>query len=74
MRSFAIFIASMKSLRCSAYSMVHLDFVRLLRRKAMTNHVIAESIEMIWRGQHSYREVFPTASHAVDHDDRFPIF
>src|SRR5260370_7517265 len=49
------------------------DFVRLLG-KAMTNHVIAVSIEMLGVGSIVTEEVFPTASHAVDHDERLPIF
>src|SRR6478672_3160768 len=49
------------------------DFVRLLG-KAMTNHVIAVSIEMLGVGSIVAEEIFPAAPHAVDHDERFPTF
>ncbi len=49
------------------------DSVWLLA-KAMTYHVVAERIEVLGVRSNVTEEIFPTASHAVDHDERFGIF
>ena len=59
----------MKSFRCSAYSRA----VRLLA-EAVTYHVVAERIEMLGVRSNVTEEIFPTASHAMDHDERLRIF
>jgi hypothetical protein len=45
-----------------------------LLAKAVAYHVIAERIEMLGVGSNVAEEIFPTASHAVDQDERLCIF
>jgi hypothetical protein len=40
----------------------------------MTYHVVAERVEMLGMRSHVTEEIFPTASHAMDHDERLRIF
>jgi hypothetical protein len=42
--------------------------------KAVTDHVVAERIEMLGVRRNIAEEIFPTASHAVDHDERLRVF